>query len=318
MKQAYLSLVAYVEEVPSVGTLSAIDETLALIARKHEIVIVAPYLGDPGLEFDEADFSGPVTIVATHPRATRDAATLAGLARSVGDFVIEWHAEIARLDAATLVALLEPSDEGVELIEVAGDDSSVISRTLYRLVNSLRQRDLPVTKVIARVYSRHALGQVLAATRFEPQLNILAAELPVHRRTIRIAAQQANQAKTRQRVAEGLTLLSKGTRFGSAIPLGLAAISVAFGIGAAVYAVGILIFKGRTPEGWTTLMIVIGLGQAAILAMLGLTWTRIDSLTRGLSRNHDATASVATWAPGVEQRAIDEAEIDRLLDETEV
>jgi hypothetical protein len=87
----------------------------------------------------------------------------------------------------------------------------------------------------------------------------------------------------------------------SAIPLALAAASTAFGIAAAAWALGFFIIRGRTPEGWTTLMVVIGLGQAAILAMLGLTWTRIDSLTRGLSRNHDATANVFTWAPGNEQ-----------------
>jgi hypothetical protein len=301
VKQAYLSVVAYVDALPSIRTLAAVDEALALASRKHEIIIVVSYLGDSHLELDPTEFSGPVTIVATHPRATRDAATLAGLARSVGDFVIEWHADIARLDVVTLAALLEPSDHGVELIEVAGDEGSRISRTFYRVVNSLRPRDLPVTKVIARVYSRHALGQVLAATSFEPQLNILAAELPVQRRTIRIAAVPANPLTTRERVSEGLALLSKGTRFGSAIPLALAAASTAFGIAAAAWALGFFIIRGRTPEGWTTLMVVIGLGQAAILAMLGLTWTRIDSLTRGLSRNHDATANVFTWAPGNEQ-----------------
>ena len=44
-------------------------------------------------------------------------------------------------------------------------------------------------------------------------------------------------------------------------------------------------------------MIVTGLGQASILALIGLTWSRIDSLLKGLSRPRDATAEVVVFPP---------------------
>jgi len=105
------------------------------------------------------------------------------------------------------------------------------------------------------------------------------------------------RATTGQRVAEGAALLLKGTRFGAVFPLALAVMSAVFGVAVAFYALAILLIRGRTPEGWTTLMVVSGLGQAAILAMLGLTWARLDALARGLSRSQEATAFVVTRPP---------------------
>ena len=105
------------------------------------------------------------------------------------------------------------------------------------------------------------------------------------------------------RVGEGANLLSKGTRFGSTVPLGLAIISALFGIGAALYALAFFLLRGQTPEGWTTLMIVMGLGQAAVLVMLGLVWSRMNAMARGLSQRRDATAAVIVVAatdPGSE------------------
>jgi hypothetical protein len=59
----------------------------------------------------------------------------------------------------------------------------------------------------------------------------------------------------------------------------------------------IYLLNGTSPEGWTTLMVVTGLGQASILALIGMTWSRIDSLSKGLTRSHDATAEVVVFPP---------------------
>jgi hypothetical protein len=101
----------------------------------------------------------------------------------------------------------------------------------------------------------------------------------------------------RKRLAEGMSLLAKGSRFGTVIPLALATISALFGIFVTLYALILYLVDGKSPEGWTTLMIVTGLGQASVLALIGMTWSRIDSLSRGLTRSRDATAEVVVFAP---------------------
>ena len=101
----------------------------------------------------------------------------------------------------------------------------------------------------------------------------------------------------RERISEGMILLMKGSRFGTVVPLALATISAVFGIFVAFYALTLYLVNDKNPEGWTTLMIVAGLGQASILALIGMTWSRIDSLSKGLTRPRDATAEVVVFPP---------------------
>lgn len=298
MKHGYVSLVLSGEDIPDLETIVRLDRALAAQTRSHEIVVVMPYGESPPL--DRLKTVGPVTTVLTHMRATADGLLIAGLARAVGDFVIDWRGPADRIDETLLEKMLAPTDEGVELVEIVGREGSLVSRFFNRLVNRLRPAAAPLRKTIGRVFSRRALQEVLGATAFEPQLDILTAELPVPRSLLQIAEPNPHRDSWAQRFSEGLALLSKGTRFGSAVPISLAVVSALFGTSAALYALAVLVFRGRTPEGWTTLMVVIGLGQAAVLTMLGLAWARLDALTRGLSRNTDATAEVHVLAPATE------------------
>jgi hypothetical protein len=299
MKHAYVSMVLPVRAVPAIRVIEQIDAALAEQARAHEIIIVAPYDRLEMLK-DPTAVRGPVSIVTTHIRSTPDGAIIAGLARAVGDFVIEWRGPLNKIEGQLINDLLAPSDSGVELVEAIGVEKSQASRLFNKAVNSLRSRQAPLRKTIGRAYSRHAVQAILGAATFEPQLDVLVAELPVHRASYSVPYSNPHHASIAHRLSHGLALLSRGTRFGSAIPLTLAAISALFGLAVAIYALGILLLRGKTPEGWTTLMIVIGLGQAAILAMLGLTWSRIDALTRWPSRPVDATAETLVWAPSSE------------------
>lgn len=295
MKHAYISVVLPSATMPEPRLLEQIDAALASQARAHEIVIVTPY-EQTGMPQDAITSQGPVTVVTAHIRSTTDGAIIAGLARAVGDFVLEWRGPLDALDAGLIGCMLEPTDSGIELVEVTGVASHA-SRLFNNAVNRLRPRSAPLRKSIGRTYSRRAVQIILGAAASETQLDVLVAELPVHRSRLPTPYQNPHHESFTQRVTDGFTLLSKGTRFGSAVPLSLAALSALFGVTAATYALGVLVLRGQTPEGWTTLMVVTGLGQAVILTMLGLVWTRIDALARGLSRNSDVTADVHVLAP---------------------
>lgn len=299
MKHAYVSLVLPVRTIPDVATIERLDAVLANCVRAHEIVIVTSFgrNGHSAALQEEMAVQGPVSIVTTHLRSTPDGAIVAGIARSVGDFVIEWRGDLEHVDDRLIGDVLGLTDSGVELVEVVGIERSRASRLFRRVVNALRPRHSPLTRTVGRAYSRYAVQAVLGTAAFEPQLDVLVAELPVQRAAYRVLSANPPHATLSQRLNNGFTLLAKGTRFGSTVPLTLAAVSAATGVGAAFYALGFLILRGRTPEGWTTLMVLIGLGQAAILTMLGVIWTRIDSLTKGLARNPDMTAEVHVAAP---------------------
>ncbi len=297
MKQAYVSVILpFSGKVPSSQEITALDAALKLTTREHELIFITIF--DSGVKNFEIDgLSGPLSIVYTNSISSQNSSRVAAFGRAVGDFIIEWQGNIEDLSKEALSEMLEPTNTGIELVELESSFQLISSRLFYKFANSLRSSRIPIRKTIGRVFSRRALGQLLLGSSFEPQINVLCAELPIQRTNQTIQLNFATSQSFRERIAEGMTLLSKGSRFGTVVPLALATISALFGIFVAIYALTLYVVNGKSPEGWTTLMIVTGLGQASILALMGMTWSRIDSLSKGLSRPRDATADVVVFPP---------------------
>jgi hypothetical protein len=297
LKQAYVSVILpFSGKVPSSQEITALDAALKLTTREHELIFITIF--DSGVKNFEIDgLSGPLSIVYTNSISSQNSSRVAAFGRAVGDFIIEWQGNIEDLSKEALSEMLEPTNTGIELVELESSFQLISSRLFYKFANSLRSSRIPIRKTIGRVFSRRALGQLLLGSSFEPQINVLCAELPIQRTNQTIQLNFATSQSFRERIAEGMTLLSKGSRFGTVVPLALATISALFGIFVAIYALTLYVVNGKSPEGWTTLMIVTGLGQASILALMGMTWSRIDSLSKGLSRPRDATADVVVFPP---------------------
>jgi len=297
LKQAYISLIlpfsAKMEEPENV---IRVDSVLQATTSNHEIILISAF--DSNREnFKISGLTGPLSIINTNVMSSENSQRVAALGRAAGDFIIEWHGDFNLLTERIILELLEPTSNGFELIEFESSFQSKTSRLFYRLVNSLRSSKIPIRKTVARAFSRRALGQLLSASSFEPQIDLLFAELPIRRITRFVEVNFAAKQNLKDRVTEGVTLLAKGSRFGTVVPLILATISAAFGVLVALYAFALYAVRGESPAGWTSLMIVTGFGQASILALIGMTWARIDSLVRGLSRPNDATANVFVYPP---------------------
>ena len=301
MKHAYLSLVL-ISKVPfSVVDLRKLDQMLSRVVRLHEIVVVLPYSRGIDSHVKGLNNSGPVTLVYVHERSSRDRFISAGLTRVVGDFVLEWHGTLSDLTDEDLSGWLEMTSGGMELLEILPGAESMSSRFFYSIVNRLRSSSEPVRRVVGRLYSRHALEYLISALTFEPQIAVLVSETPVARAVVVFETAPAYEIETRERLRDGVELFSKGSRFGTVIPLALSLGSATIALIGVLYAVGVFLLSGETPQGWTTLMVLLGLGLASVLFMMGLIWSRIDALTRGLSRQQDPTALVTVIPPQVDE-----------------
>jgi len=295
LKNAYVSFVITAEERLTSESIRYISALLKVQTRDFEI-LVAQNFDDTFFDKENIIVDCPITLVNSRIRSTPDQATLAALSRAAGDFVIEWRGLSNQIDSKILDKILKPTDEGFDLVEVITSSRSLISRFFIRVVNIFRPTGVPVRKAIGRVYSRNAIQQLLKASSHEKQIDILVAELPVDRKVQNVDCKMPTHS-LRRRLHEGITLLLKGTRLGTTFPLTLGGISAFLAVGTAIYAIAILVSRGETPEGWTTLMVVLGLGQAAILTMLSLIWNRLNSLIRGFQERDDATASVKVYSP---------------------
>jgi hypothetical protein len=297
LKQAYISVILpNAGKVPSIQEIISLDNELKLATRNHELILIST-VESGAIDFKFDGLSGPLSIVYTNSISSQNSSRVAAYGRAAGDFIIEWHGPIHELTEDAILELLEPTNHGTELVEFESAFQPRISRAFYGFANSLRSSRIPVRKTVGRVFSRRALGQLLLGSSFEPQISVLCAELPVQRIGKRVRVNFAENQSARERIVEGMTLLAKGSRFGTVVPMALATISAFFGIFVALYALTLYLLNGKSPEGWTTLMIVTGLGQASILALIGMTWSRIDSLSKGFTRPSDATAEVVVFAP---------------------
>jgi hypothetical protein len=90
-------------------------------------------------------------------------------------------------------------------------------------------------------------------------------------------------------------VLTRGTRAASVLPAVGAFGFALFSFATAIFALVLFFWKGQAPEGWTTLMVVVGLGLAAVLTSLGLLWERVESLSRTIEQPQDATAQVMVF-----------------------
>lgn len=297
MKQAYVTLLlSFPDFLPTEKEIQEIDRNLSGACLNHEIVLSTTF--EPvEKNITYSNLEGPLSIVYTDSMHSQDRARIAALGRAVGDFIIEWQGGLNMLTAEMISKILNPSDLGFELVEIESNLQPKFSRIFYKFVNLLRPPKAPVRKTVGRVISRRATGLLLSASKFEQQVSILFAELPVKRLTISTNVEFLFKQNMQDRIREGVLLLSRGSRFGTVVPLLLASISAFFGVLVATYAFGLYLLNGKSPEGWTTLMVVLGVGQASILALIGLTWSRLDSLAKSLTHGYDATAEVVVIAP---------------------
>ena len=295
MKEAYVSLIIpFPDSQLTSAKISELDSALNEATRNHEIVIVDNFYSEVA-NINIEGLSGPITVILTNPNSTENSARVAALGRAAGDFVIEWQGHIEDLTLKLIDDFLDPTNQSTELVEFESQFQGKISQFFYKITNSLRPSQMPVRKTLGRSFSRRALGLLMSRTRFEPQINILFAELAVQRMNKKVPLKFRKEKSFSARIFEGSRILIKGSRFGTVVPLVLSTISGLFGIFVAIYASCLFIFSGKSPEGWTTLMVVIGLGQASILALIGMTWSRIDSISKGMSSPADATSEVIVY-----------------------
>ena len=277
MKNAYVSVVLVAPILPDVQEVASLDRLLASSTRDHEILIASHYVPHDQ-PYQTLTNQGPISLIYSAARASRDDVVLPALTRSVGDFILEWRGAPTDLTADLLDSIFEASDLGAHVVEIKGVDESTMTRLFYRLANLLRPLQPSLARSVGRLYSRSALQAILKAVSVSPSISVTASELPVKH------AQRSSSASVKRdpsfdgRFGEGLRILMFGTRAGTIIPLIFALVSALLGVSAGFYALLILVTRDSTPEGWTTIMTVLGFGQAALFVMVAAIWHKVSQL----------------------------------------
>lgn len=303
MKAAYVSVVFHWWEGCRAHDIRQLDSVLRETTEAHEILIVlAP---DNLVHYRSSDcndmdrLSGPISVVVTRAGTSHDTAMLVGIGRSVGDFVLEWDANIADITSALLSDMLRETDLGSEVVELVPLHKHTKTKAFYRLANAMRPKSLPLYASVARLLSRRAVDMVLNSSPAESQRLLLVADTALPRTFIERPMKRAIQRTSWAKSTEALSVLVRGTNIGTVAPLVISGLSVLASILVAVYALYWYIRAGSTPQGWTTLMVLGGLGFGIVMAFLGLIWIRMNQLYQAINRPPDETSQVIVTPPDI-------------------
>ena len=298
MKQTYLSVVVPVPDTSDAAFESSLRECLRLdtvlqrTVRMHEVILVArSHSSAQRHAWDEfiraSSFSGPLSIVIVPDEgATHEMAMIEGLARSVGDAVLEWEAYPAELDIDRLNDILDLAEAGHDIVSVVPEHPRRRGRAFYSVVNRYRTVGRPLQVELGRLLSRASVEKIVESQNAVRHRKVIIAQsgLPAteYRSTLHAVADRSYSG----RISEALDVALTATRLGTRMTYLLALVAAAGGVAAALYALFVALIRGGTPEGWVTLMVVVGLGFAAtfmVLALLGEMMTRIMREVRSTS-----------------------------------
>ena len=296
MKYAYVSAVLHSSDDTDIKSIIKLDENLSATCQLHEIIIITKS-DSFSRELQLLSFDGPVTILTNTEVRESDALKIEALTRSVGDFIIEWNGNIEDISLQLIEDILNNTDQGIELTEIEGK-VRFTERLFLKLLNKLRKPQMPILSNVGIAFSRYALNQLISKSHYESKFQILVANLTLTRRT-----HMNHNSRTifHYPVGHKVDLLTRGTSIGSTIPFILATISALIGAGSAIYATSLYVFIGTLPQGWTTLMIAIGLGNASILTLLGFIWSKLSVIQFGIGSHRNPNSECHVISPNLER-----------------
>jgi hypothetical protein len=172
--------------------------------------------------------------------------------------------------------VLTLTDRPSEIVEIVRKKQEYKCR--YRFINLWRSENSAIKPLYGVVLSRRALDSLLINISSKKILEIDLANLSLPRAEIDLEDNSELTLISDLGSRKSIFLLANGTSFGSRFPLVFSFISIAFGLGAAIYSLSFYAFTGSTPEGWVTLMTLLGLSQSMVFAFLGLIWMRVNDL----------------------------------------
>lgn len=289
--ETYASVIVYVRDDPAglreflVHQAAAVRDRFAM----HEVVIVDDGSVEPvaGLSEELArEHNLNVVLVRLGRRHGTEAGMNAGLAQSAGDWVFQFDSPRTDHPDGLLDRMYQAAAEGHDHVTASGAVSSLRARAFYAAVNRYGNLGVPLRTERVRLSSRRGVNAMLALrekVRYRKALYAVTSNSQHH-----LVYVPAEGSRARPLNGETLTLATDIVLSFSTFGLRLAyLLSVGFGsvsLLAVLWSFGAYILKQHTPEGWTTVMVVLSAGLAGlfvVLAVLGEYLARILVEVRG-------------------------------------
>lgn len=277
--QAFVSLVVYIHSERDTVTafLREADRVLDETFEHHEIVVVDDDSTDGSAQAVAEiapSLKGSTTVLELARHHGVEAGILAGLERSVGDFVFELETTLIDFDQHVVRKLFEVASTGVDIVAAGGESGSRKSRWFYRILNRYGNLGVQLASERVRLVSRRALNAMLGLkekVRYRKALYALTG-FRHQRLTYQFgpSAKSAERGVKRETIGLAFDVLLSFSSVGLRVAHWLSLAFTGFSVLVILYSIGVFLFLDNVVSGWTTLMIVISLGLAGVFLILGI------------------------------------------------
>jgi len=200
---------------------------------------------------------------------------MAGLERSVGDFIFEFDSANIDFPINIVNELYQVAVTGYDIVSaVASKKSPLSSRIFYRLINKMSSLDLDLVTESFRLVTRRSLNAMLNLKEKVRYRKALYAFTGYTKTKVQY---QPISNDTRQRknlsienINLALSVIVSFSDFGLKMAHYIAILFLTFSISMIGYALFQYFIKQNIVEGWTSLIILVAFGFSGIFFILGM------------------------------------------------
>lgn len=277
-EQVFVSVVLYAQnnEREIAQALIDVNQTMMTHFKNFEIIVVNDFSEDRTLE--EAhnviqDIHGDTTIINLSRKHGVEHAMMAGLNKSMGDFVFEVESLSVDFHMEMLYEMFKISTlKGFDIVAASSGQASWKSRLFYKVFNKVSYLNLSLSTESVRLVTRRALNAMMnlkEKVRYRKALY----ELTGYSKTLHeynAVSKAPSRRVNRENISLAMDALVSFSHFGLRTAHLLTGIFFVFSLFMGGYALYNYFFNQSVVQGWTTLMILISLGFAGLFFIGGV------------------------------------------------
>jgi len=236
-------------------------------------------------------------------------AMMAGLIKSMGDFVFEIENIHFDFDTSQIPTMYHTAMKGNDIVVLAPLGSvSTTSKMFYKVINKVTYLRLDLKTETVRLVSRRALNAMLNLKEKVRYRKALYAFTGYSKADILYSPLEDQQGKrkksSRENVGTAFDIIVSFSNIGLKSAHYLSIVFFAFSLFMGGYGLYNYIFNQSVVEGWTTLMILISFGFAGLFFIVGMLGEYISRIMIELQdRPFYTTRSVDIYKPKVTQES---------------
>jgi glycosyltransferase involved in cell wall biosynthesis len=309
-EKVFVSAVIYTrnDQTLIADSLLKVDSVLRETFENYEIVLVNDSSVDETVAQARGlsgELGGPLVILNLSRTHGLEQAMMAGLFKSMGDFVFEIENAAIDFNIDYIPAMYRTALKGKDIVVLTpSTHTSLTSRMFYMVINRVTYLKLDLKTETARLVSRRALNAMLnlkEKVRYRKALYAytgFAKESMVYKpnESLKLAQKKFN----RENIGTAFDIIVSFSNIGLKSAHYLSLIFFAFCLFMGAYALYNYVFNIHVVEGWTTLMMLISFGFAGLFFIVGMIGEYISRILIEIQdRPFYTTRSIEIYKPDI-------------------